>query len=194
MKQKRLYVAIDIAFWRDDKVIAAGLDAACLFLQGLCWSRERMADGFIPSKVAPTLGATYGLTGQRATRAVSALVEEGMWFVVDGGYTVDPAKWAEWQQTRESIEVERERDRERKRKAKERREESDRTPAGIPRASQREEPEESQRRARGEPKKEQAAAADAFTKANGRGHTIRLADALADTRTAAAAAAARRTS
>lgn len=118
MKQKRLYVAIDVDYWTDDKVIAVGLDGAVLFLQALGWSRKHLRDGFIPEHMTAVVGAAFGITAKRARAAVAKLTAEGMWTPVDGGYQVDPVKWAEWQMTRQEIEDDRARDRERKRAAR----------------------------------------------------------------------------
>ncbi len=52
-----------------------------LWLHGLCWSKEHLTDGYIPTAMVPTLHP-------RAARVVGELLVS-LWKPVDGGYVID---------------------------------------------------------------------------------------------------------
>ncbi len=95
---------------RDVKIRRAGEAAAWLFVVGMCHCAEQETDGFIAVEDLPAFGLT------RVKSRVDALVREGLWLEIDGGWQI--ARWQELQETTDRIQ--RKREAARKRQAKRR--------------------------------------------------------------------------
>jgi hypothetical protein len=96
-----LFIKVSVKFFSDDKIVEAGPSAGWLFLAGLCYSKDRNNDGFVPTGVLRMLA--FGLTDQ-PTDLAEVLVATNLWERCDGGFRVAPTKWAKWQTTAEQIE------------------------------------------------------------------------------------------
>lgn len=120
MARQRLgaYAKLSATFYRDDAILRAGEAAETLYVRGLAFCAESVSDGFITElQVEHVIGVRLKALAQR----VEALVREGLWEPVDGGYVV--RGWLKWNKSAEDIGMTRKRDRERK--------SSGRNPSGI---------------------------------------------------------------
>jgi hypothetical protein len=80
-RQGRSWHPLDVCYWEDDKVIAAGPWAELLFVRGLCFCRRVHSDGYLTHRQAVhVVGA--GLEDPEA--AVVALVTVGLWTRIGG--------------------------------------------------------------------------------------------------------------
>ncbi len=75
------------------KVLAAGNAAMGLWVRAGAWSMRHLTDGFIPDAVAALHGTS---------REATALVDSGLWIVVDGGYLFHA--WDSRQPSRDEVE------------------------------------------------------------------------------------------
>jgi hypothetical protein len=114
-----------IAFHR--KTVAAGNAAMGLWLRAGAWSMAQLSDGFVPKRIANTIGTPA---------QIKRLVQVGFWIETDSGYQFHQFNDVGRQIPREQ--VEREREAERLRKASQRASQRDtspdtgRTPRGTP--------------------------------------------------------------
>lgn len=77
------WVRIDESFTEHPKVLAAGADAAWLFVAGLCYCNRNRTNGFIPAAALSLLSVS------RKARALAAtLVDVNLWEAADGGWEV----------------------------------------------------------------------------------------------------------
>ena len=77
------WVKLDDQFPDHPKIIAAGGEAAWLYVAGLCYCSAKLTDGMIPSAMISRL------TDRRnAPKLADKLVEVGLWEHADGGYMV----------------------------------------------------------------------------------------------------------
>lgn len=77
------WIKLDDNFPTNPKVLAAGDLAGWLYVCGLCYCGNALTDGFIPA------AAVARLTGLSAAQEhAAALVREGLWLEVDGGFRV----------------------------------------------------------------------------------------------------------
>ena len=95
MKLPGPYVPLDVHYARDEDIRRAGPDAELLFLRGLAYSKGHYKDGLIPDYDLPVVAA--GLP--RIPARVDALVREGLWQPVDGGWEI--RGWPRWNETSE---------------------------------------------------------------------------------------------
>lgn len=79
------WIRLDDSFSDHPKVIAAGREAAWLFVSGLCYSGRLLTDGFIPTAQVRSLGNPFVRSHQAAARR---LVEVGLWEDAEGGYQI----------------------------------------------------------------------------------------------------------
>lgn len=90
------FVKLTTRYYLDQALLRAGEAAEVLWCRGKAYAGGEESDGFIPTEVLPLLCPTRG-----KARA-AALVREGLWMPVDGGW-VD-LRWAtERQATKESL-------------------------------------------------------------------------------------------
>lgn len=105
MKMPGPYVPLDVNYDSDPAIIAAGEDAEVLFVRSLSYSKRSYSDGFVPDFQLPRFGL------KRIGERVAALVREGVWLPVDGGFQI--RSWARWNETSVEMEQKRQRNKER---------------------------------------------------------------------------------
>ena len=77
------WAKIDDQFPDHPKVVAAGGDAAWLYVAALCYCQAKLTDGHIPAGIVPRL------TDRKAPmRLAATLVEVGLWHAIDDGFKV----------------------------------------------------------------------------------------------------------
>lgn len=76
------FVKVGTTYYNEPALVAAGDDAELLFMRALAYSGDRTTDGFIPSAMAARLTPT------KTAARVTALVREGLWTTVDGGWQI----------------------------------------------------------------------------------------------------------
>ena len=111
-----LYVRLDTLAATDPKLLAVGPNGFTLYVKGLCYSKDQLLDGFIPTSAIDLI--SVGIKHKQ--RSIDALLEHELWFIVPGGYTVTFTRWARHQTTKDEVEVTRSQNRERKRSERER--------------------------------------------------------------------------
>lgn len=80
------YASVEYEFWCNPKIRAAGKDAALLYIAANGYCNQFMTDGFILDE---SIDAIASLAFQRnPNKAIDALVENGLWHRVNGGYEV----------------------------------------------------------------------------------------------------------
>lgn len=94
----RVWVKLDATYVEDEKVMAAGALAELVFVRSIAYCRRRVTDGFISSAAVRSL--TLGVPDEPAT-LVGALVDNGLWDVIDGGWSV--RNYEVWQQTKSKL-------------------------------------------------------------------------------------------
>lgn len=94
------WVKLDDSFPNHPKVLAAGENAAWLYVCGLCYCSQHLTDGFIP---AAALSRLTSLSGVR--KLAQRLVEVGLWLSAPGGWHVHD--YDAHQRTRAQVEAER---------------------------------------------------------------------------------------
>lgn len=98
-------------FWENPKVLAAGEDAALLYVQGLSYCSRNLTDGRIPT------AALRNLTAKKEARTLARiLVREGLWTETASGWEVHD--YTVVQRSRAQVESAREAARERQRKSR----------------------------------------------------------------------------
>ena len=113
----RPYVPLDAAFFDDDKVIAAGEQAAYLYLNVLARVRQLDTDGVLSEAQMPRLGVPNWRKRLAKCVEVGLLVQSGDSYIVP--------TWCAWNETAAQRESRLRADRERKARS------SDRNPTGI---------------------------------------------------------------
>lgn len=103
------WAKLALNFFRHPKSRAIGKDGRELFLASICWSRQELTDGFVPTAQLPLLAAEAEVRPATA----KTLVAHDAWHPVDGGWMIHD--YGEWQQTRAHVEAEREKWRKQKR-------------------------------------------------------------------------------
>jgi hypothetical protein len=77
------WIRLDDGFADHPKVLAAGVEAAWLYVCGLCYASRQLTDGFIPAPKIRQL-----VTTREADALAERLVVVGLWERVEGGYAV----------------------------------------------------------------------------------------------------------
>jgi hypothetical protein len=81
------YAQIEFDFWSNPKVLAAGKYAALLYIASCGHCSQHLTDGFIAESAIPFIA---NMAWQRSyKKQVSALVENGLWLKVEGGYKIN---------------------------------------------------------------------------------------------------------
>lgn len=104
------WLRIDDRVRTHPKIAQAGPAAAWLWFCGICYCREHLTDGLIPSAVVP--GLALGLT--QASKHAERLVSVGLWHARPEGFEVHD--FLDWNPKRSEVESERNKERDRKRK------------------------------------------------------------------------------
>lgn len=99
------FVKLRTRYYADVALMRAGEPAEVLFTRGLAYAGEQETDGFIPTEALPRLTPTRG----RAR--VNALIREGLWEPVLGGWLI--CGWVKHQITADQLEQKRAAGRER---------------------------------------------------------------------------------
>lgn len=90
------WVKLSSNYYNDPAVMRAGEAAEVLFTRALAYCGDQETDGFVPAEVL------LRLTPIKAPSRAAALVREGLWVVVDGGWRF--TAWEKHQITSEQIE------------------------------------------------------------------------------------------
>lgn len=85
-----MYVPLDVNYLRDPAIRKAGPEAELLYLRSLAYAKGAETDGMVWEYDLDVIGV--GL--MRLTTRMKALVREGLWVAVDGGWLI--AKWLKW--------------------------------------------------------------------------------------------------
>lgn len=102
------YAPLGTNYYLDDAIMAAGEKAELLFCRSLAFSSNADADGFLTDR--QVVAIAMGLSGIQ--QRVNALIREGLWERVDGGFQV--RSWLKWNKAAEDIGRYRKKDRDRK--------------------------------------------------------------------------------
>lgn len=95
------WATLDDLFPEHPKVIAAGGDAAWLFVSGLCFAHRAVTDGLIPKNMVPRL------TDRKAPeRLARRLVEVGLWHDEGASYRVHD--WQDYNDSAETVKARKE--------------------------------------------------------------------------------------
>lgn len=78
------HIRVETSVPRHRKFLAAGPDAAWLWLCGVCYCQDGLTDGHIPAVALPMLGVPMA----KAKRLAGVLVTVGLWEVAADGWTV----------------------------------------------------------------------------------------------------------
>ena len=97
----RLWVPLDVDFQNDPKILAAGAHAELIYVRSLALAKRLMCDGFVSEHHVEGLSNGLSLNRNRLKNAVSALVREGLWTPVEGGWRI--AGWLNRNPSVESI-------------------------------------------------------------------------------------------
>lgn len=111
------WVRLDVDYFHNPKVLAAGRDGRDLHLASICWVGRYLTDGFIPYDAVDALARDAGV---RAPGAVERAVIAGLWLPSDNGHGAgyDLHDFVEMNGSRVDVEREREQWRERQRRAR----------------------------------------------------------------------------
>jgi hypothetical protein len=102
------WVKLSSNYYNDPAVMRAGEAAEVLFTRALAYCGDQETEGFIPEE------ALLRLTPTRAAARAAALVTEGLWTVVDGGWRF--VAWERHQVAQQRLQERREANRERQAK------------------------------------------------------------------------------
>lgn len=80
------YSNTDYAFWDNPKIIAAGKDAALLYLAGNGYCNQFLTDGFLDDAIVANVA--FRAFQRQPKKAIDALVANKLWIRVEGGYQV----------------------------------------------------------------------------------------------------------
>lgn len=104
------WVKLHVLYYADERIERLpDADTELMFVRGLARAGELGRGGFIPESSLPRLARR-----RRYVVCVEALVAEGLWTRVDGGYQI--TNWSDWQDALDALAARRATDRERKRR------------------------------------------------------------------------------
>lgn len=101
------WVKLDDQMMTHPKILAAGPEAAWLFVCSLMYSSNQLTDGFVPTVAVPVL-----TTIRHPNAAVQVLVRVGLWERAEGGYRIHD--YLDYQPSAEKVRLTRRSDRNRK--------------------------------------------------------------------------------
>lgn len=125
MKHPGLYVPLDVNYARDRAIASAGEAAELLYVRGLAYAKQTGSDGHIPDHDLEEVGKRLRKVADR----VRALVREGLWLEVDGGWMI--RNWSRWNESSDEMQAKRARDAERQRRRRERTRDNTETPHDV---------------------------------------------------------------
>lgn len=117
------WVRIDDQLSDHPKIVAAGPDAAWLFITGLCYASRYLTDGFIPEAQVRRLSDI-----KNPGAAAKKLVSNGLWDAVEGGYMIHD--YLEYNSPADKIKEQRQRNAERQARWRDKRSGDDVTNGG----------------------------------------------------------------
>lgn len=97
------WVRLDVDYFRNPKILAAGRDGRDLHLASICWVGQQLTDGIIPAQAVPTIVHDAGVT----RRAIDLAIEAGLW-VPNGGASFELHDYLEVNPSRAEYERDRE--------------------------------------------------------------------------------------
>jgi hypothetical protein len=106
------WLRIDDRVRTHPKIVEAGPEAAWVWFSGICYCREHLTDGFIPSAMLASL--VPGVNERKVRLLAAKLTEARLWHADPKGYRVHD--FLDWNPSREQVMVKREEDRKRKEK------------------------------------------------------------------------------
>jgi len=81
------WVRLDVDYFHNPKVLAAGRDGRDLHLASICWVGSQLTDGVIPAQVVPILIHDARIRGQvHAQSAIDAVCAAGLWIPNGDGF------------------------------------------------------------------------------------------------------------
>ena len=89
---KGLWVKLSVDYLDDPKILKVGRDGEVLFIRSLAYAKKQN-DGFVPEPVLTRIG--FGFGPLELAEIATALVREGLWQVVEGGWQI--TAWSLWQ-------------------------------------------------------------------------------------------------
>ncbi|RCK68286.1 hypothetical protein DT076_16700 [Desertihabitans brevis] len=103
----REFVPLDQNYLRDPAIRRAGPDAELLYLRALAHAKAGGTDGFIGDYDLPVVAVAIKV--RNPTSLADALVREGLWVAVAGGWRI--RSWTKWNMTEAEKEIERQKKR-----------------------------------------------------------------------------------
>jgi hypothetical protein len=94
------YIRLWTTFYDDPELIAAGEAAEVLYVRAMAYAGRQETDGFIPKEMPARL------TPAKTQPRITALVREGLWVQVEGGWRI--VNWERRQTSKEELEASRE--------------------------------------------------------------------------------------
>lgn len=104
------WMRIDDRVRTHPKIVKAGPAPGWFWFCGICYCREHLTDGFIPTEMLASLCPGVGIGSAR--RHTQVLVRVKLWHETDGGYQVHD--FLDWNPSRAEVVAKREKDSERK--------------------------------------------------------------------------------
>lgn len=96
-KAPSVYVPLDVNYMRDPKIRRAGHEAELLYLRSLAYAKGGETDGQVHDYDLDVIAVGLNKVQQR----VAALVREGAWQQVDGGWFI--TGWFNWNDSTEKL-------------------------------------------------------------------------------------------
>lgn len=94
------FVPLDVHYARDRAIRCVGVAGEVLFIRSLAAARLHKSGGFVADFDLSSL--TFGI--RRPAEVVRALVREGLWLEVDGGWSI--RSWEKWNGTKDEVNAE----------------------------------------------------------------------------------------
>ena len=79
---------MDVDYFDNPKVVAAGRDGRDLHLASICWVGRFLTDGVIPRDAIQGIANTAAVSGQARRWAIGRLVAAGLWLPTDDGFVL----------------------------------------------------------------------------------------------------------
>jgi hypothetical protein len=108
------WVRLDVDYFHNPKVLAAGRDGRDLHLASICWVSRYLTDGHIPGEALDAIAHDAGLPPRQRPLAVERALVAGLWLPTGVGYELKD--FVEMNGSRAEAEHERELYRERQRR------------------------------------------------------------------------------
>jgi hypothetical protein len=80
------WVRLDVDYFHNPKVVAAGRNGRDLHLASICWVARYLTDGHIPGDIVPLIAGDAGISVDQRARAVERAVVAGLWIPTERDY------------------------------------------------------------------------------------------------------------